>query len=89
MTYGSILNILLSILMCYWLTISSILFLIIKIADGIFSLLLGGYLYIVPGPEEFIKDRGKVINGYLGYAIIDMIVCCVCFIMSVLGVSHG
>lgn len=89
MTAGNFWNIFFSLLMCYWLTAASVLFLIIKAIDGIFALLLGGYLYVAPGPEEFKKDRGKVINGYWGYAITDMTICFICFVISILGVNHG
>tara|TARA_B100000700_G_C14769715_1_gene726155 strand:+ start:208 stop:564 length:357 start_codon:yes stop_codon:yes gene_type:complete len=88
-TYGNMWEIVFSILMSYWLIIPSVLFLIAKVIDGLFALALGGYLYIAPGPEEFIKDRGKVINGYWGYTITDMGICFACFILSLLGVLNG
>ena len=89
MTIENIWSVLFSIVMCYWLVSPSVLFLIVKVIDGIFALLLGGYLYIAPGPDEFTKDRGRVINGYWGYAITDMTVCFICFVISILGVNHG
>ena len=31
----------------------------------------------------------NVINGYWGYAITDMTICFICFVISILGVNHG
>lgn len=89
MTLGNIWDILFSVLMCYWLSLPSILFLFAKIIDGIFALALGSYLFISPGPEEFKKDRGKVINGYWGYALTDLAICVLCFVLALIGVSNG
>jgi hypothetical protein len=89
MTLGTVWNILFSVFMCYWLLFPSILFLFAKIIEGIFALVLGSYLFVTPGPEDFKKDRGKVINNYWGYALTDMGICVLCFLLSLLGVSNG
>ena len=86
---GNVLSIFFSLLMCYWLIIPSVLFLVAKIIDGILALALGGYLYISPGPDSFAEDKGKVINGYWGYTLTDTVICFCCFILSVLGVPNG
>lgn len=89
MTRGNIWNVCFSVLMCYWLITASALFLIAKIIDGLFALIVGGYLWVAPIPEELTKDRSKIINSYWGYALADIGICFGCFIFSLLGVSNG
>ena len=88
-TFGNIWEILFSLLMCYWLIIPSSLFLFAKIVDGLFALGLGIYLNMLVGPDRFLAQRNKVVNGYWSYAIMDTIVCIVCFGMSVIGSING
>ena len=89
LTYGNIWEIAFSILMCYWLLIPSVLFLIAKVIDGLFALGLGIYLNMLAGPEKFLSQRDKVVNGYWGYAITDSAICIACFLISVLGSING
>jgi len=88
-TYGNVWEILFSLLMCYWLVIPSVLFLFAKIIDGLFALGLGVYLNLLAGPDKFLEQRNKVVNGYWGYAIMDTAVCIACFGMSVIGSING
>lgn len=74
--------------MAYFLVKASIIFLIFLVLHVAFVIFLGLFLHIVPGPEEFEKNRGKVINGYWEYGIIDAVVCLVCFILSLIGNSY-
>ena len=88
-TWGNVWEILFSLLMCYWLVIPSVLFLIAKVIDGIFALGLGIYLNMMVGPEKFLKQRNKVVDGYWSYAITDAAICIACFFMSILGSVNG
>ena len=88
-TYGNIWEILFSLLMCYWLVLPSVLFLIAKIIDGLFALILGIYLNMMAGPEKFLKKRDKIVDGYWGYAITDAAICIACFFISVMGSIDG
>lgn len=89
MTYGIIWEICFSLLMCYWLTIPSVLFLIAKVIDGLFALGLGIYLNLLAGPDKFLSIRNKVVDGYWGYAITDSAICVACFFISVMGSING
>ena len=88
-TLGNAWEILFSILMCYWLVIPSVLFLIAKVIDGLFALCLGIYLNMLAGPEKFLVQRNRVVDGYWGYAITDSAVCIACFFISILGSING
>ena len=85
LTLGNIWEIFFSILMCYWLIMPSVLFLVAKVIDGLFALGLGIYLNMMAGPEKFLAQRDKVVNGYWGYAITDAAICIACFFISVMG----
>ena len=88
-TPGNVWEIAFSLLMCYWLVIPSVLFLIAKVIDGLFALGLGIYLNMMVGPEKFLAQRNKVVDGYWGYAITDAAICVACFFMSILGSING
>jgi len=81
-------DILFSMLMCYWLIVPSVLFLIAKLFNGIFALGLGLYISILPLADTHLKHKDKVIDNYWSYAITDLAVCIVCFFIAVLGVSN-
>ena len=89
MTLGNIWEVCFSILMCYWLIIPSVLFLIAKVIDGLFALVLGIYLNMQAGPEKFLVMRDKVVGGYWGYAITDTAICIACFFISIIGSING
>ena len=89
MTAGNVWDIAFSLVMCYWLVIPSVLFLIAKVIDGLFALGLGVYLNMLVGPEKFLNKRDKVVNGYWGYAITDAAICISCFFMSIMGSING
>ena len=74
--------------MSYFLIKASIVFLIFVILHTIFALALGSFLYIIPGPEDFDKNRGKVIDGYWSYAITDTLICFACYILSIIGNAY-
>jgi hypothetical protein len=88
-TYGIVLSVCFSLLMCYWLTKPTVLFLFAKLIDGLFSLALGIYIRTFPIPESQLNHRDKVINGYWTYTITDLAICIVCFFIAVLGVLYG
>ena len=89
MTYGNAWEIAFSLLMCFWLAIPSVLFLIAKVIDGLFALGLGIYLNMLAGPENFLEQRNRIVNGYWGYAITDVAICIACFFASVMGSING
>ena len=89
LTVGNVWEIIFSLLMCYWLVIPSVLFLIAKVIDGLFALGLGIYLNMMAGPEKFLAQRNKVVDGYWGYAITDAAICVACFFMSIIGNING
>lgn len=89
MTLGNVWEICFSLLMCYWLITPSVLFLIAKIVDGLFALGLGIYLNMLAGPDKFLEQRNRVVNGYWGYAITDAAICVACFFISVMGSING
>ena len=89
MTAGNAWEIAFSLLMCYWLIIPSVLFLIAKVVDGLFALGLGIYLNMLAGPSSFLQKRDKIVDGYWGYAIMDTAVCIACFGMSFVGRLNG
>ena len=89
MTIGNIWEICFSLLMCYWLIKTSILFLIAKLIDGFFALGLGIYLNMLSGPENFLEQRNRVVNGYWNYAITDSAICIACFFISIMGSING
>ncbi len=88
-TYGNLWEIIFSLLMCYWLVVPSVLFLIAKVIDGLFALGLGIYLNMLAGPEQFLSVRDKIVDGYWGYAITDAAICVACFFISVMGSING
>ena len=88
-TYGNIWEICFSLLMCYWLIIPSVLFLIAKVIDGLFALGLGIYLNILTGPENFLSVRDRIVDGYWSYAITDAAICVACFFISFMGSING
>ena len=88
-TYGNLWEIIFSILMCYWLVIPSVLFLIAKVIDGLFALCLGIYLNLLAGPENFLSVRDKIVDSYWGYAITDAAICVACFFISFMGSING
>ena len=89
MTYGNVCEIAFSLLMCFWLVIPSVLFLIAKVIDGLFALVLGVYLNMLAGPDKFLEQRNRIVNGYWGYAITDAAICVACFFASVMGSING
>ena len=84
-TYGNLWEIIFSLLMCYWLVIPTVLFLIAKVIDGLFALCLGIYLNMLAGPEKFLLIRNKIVDGYWSYAITDAAICVACFFISFMG----
>ena len=88
-TVGNVWEACFSIVMCYWLVFPSVLFLIAKVIDGLFALGLGIYLNMLAGPEKFLEQRNRVVNGYWGYAITDAAICIACFFISVMGSING
>ena len=89
MTLGNVWEIAFSILMCYWLVLPSVLFLIAKVIDGLFALGMGIYFNMLAGPDKFLAQRDKIVNSYWGYAITDTAVCIACFFISILGSING
>ena len=89
MTYGNVWEIAFSLLMCFWLVIPSVLFLIAKVIDGLFALGLGIYLNMLAGPDKFLEQRNRIVNGYWGCAITDAAICVACFFVSVMGSING
>jgi len=89
MTLGNVWEICFSLLMCYWLITPSVLFLIAKIVDGLFALGLGIYLNMLAGPDKFLEQRNRVVNGYWGYAITEAGISVACFFISVMGSING
>ena len=81
----NIFEILFSVLMCYWLSITSILFLIAKVIDGLTALGIGIYLNMQAGPENFLTKRDKIVNGFWSYAITDTAICIACFFIVIMG----
>jgi hypothetical protein len=88
-TAGNVWEIFFSLLMCYWLILPSILFLVAKLIDGLFALGMGLYLNMLAGPEKFLMQRDRVVNGYWSYAITDAAICIACFFMSIMGSING
>ena len=88
-TLGNVWEICFSLLMCYWLIIPSVLFLIAKMIDGLFALGIGIYLNMLAGPAQFLAKRDKIVDGYWGYAITDAAICVACFFISVMGNING
>ena len=89
MTYGNVWDILFSLLMGYWLIVSSSLFLIAKVLEGIAALGLGVYINMLPVSDKQLDYRGKVVNGYWGYVMTDLSICVFCFILAALGAANG
>ena len=89
MTLGNIWEIFYSLIMIIWLIKASYLFLVVKIFDGLFSLGVGLYISILDGPDSFLEKRNKVVNGYWGYTVTDILLCTSCYFMSFLGVING
>ena len=89
MTVGNVWEIAFSLLMCFWLVTPSVLFLIAKVIDGLFALGLGIYLNMLAGPDKFLEQRNRIVNGYWGYAITDAAICVACFFISVMGSING
>ena len=85
----NIFEILFSLLMCYWLSIPSILFLIAKVIDGLTALGIGIYLNMQAGPEKFLIKRDKIVNGFWSYAITDTAICIACFFVAIMGSING
>ena len=89
MTRGNVWDIGFSVLMCYWLILPSVLFLIAKVVDGLIALGMGIYLNMQVGPEKFLSARDRIVDGYWGYAITDTALCIACFFVSILGSFDG
>lgn len=88
LSYGNVWDIFFTLLMCYWLLIPTVLFLIAKLIDGIFALCLGVYINILPVADSQINHRDKIINGYWKYTITDLGICVVCFLIAILGAAN-
>lgn len=88
MTLGNLWNIFFSLLMCYWLVTSSMLFLFAKVIDGLFALLLGVYLHAIPGAPESTENREKIIRNYWGYTLTDLVICFMCFVITLLEAGY-
>ncbi len=88
-TRGNAFSIAWALLLSYLLIKPSVLFLFAKLFDGIFALGLGFYVNLISIPTELLNQRDKVINGYWGYTIVDLAICLLCFVISILGSIYG
>lgn len=88
-TRGNAFSIVWALLLSYLLIKPSVLFLFAKMFDGIFALGLGFYVNLISIPPELLNQRDKVINGYWGYTIVDLAICLLCFVISILGSVYG
>lgn len=89
LTPGLLWESLFGLLMCYWLSLPSTLFLFAKIIDAVFAVLLGAYLNLLTGTESFASTRDKAVKGFWRYTITDLTICIISFGLSMLGMIYG